>query len=231
LPAAAWATVNGITPTFVLPAGAISGGTGGAGAFQAGDDPLLALGNLSNTDSDAGQEFVVVEFNALVENISGNQNGTSLDNTFTVRVGGGDVVTSTIQSVVVAEPNVTITKLVLSTSGSVVTYQVVATNTGSVTAFDIIVRDMLSAALDLNVGSIAITPAGGATSGTANHSDPLNRVEFDSLTLPTGDSVTNTYQASIFTPGITINNNVATTYTGLPGSGTVGNPTGSNTLV
>src|SRR5205085_3055063 len=99
-------------------------------------------------------------------------------NTFDVLVNGSLIITSNIVTVNVVEPNVTTTKQVLSTTGSTVTYQVVATNTGGTTAFDAIVRDVLPAALDLNLGSITITPAGGASSGTANHDDPTNRVEF-----------------------------------------------------
>ncbi|MFN8480950.1 MAG: isopeptide-forming domain-containing fimbrial protein, partial [Kouleothrix sp.] len=222
-------TLNGITPTFVLPASAISGGTGSGGAFQSGDAPLFSLGNLSNTDSDTNQEFVVLEFNALVENSASNQNSTTLNNTFTVRLNGVDALTSNTQSVGVVEPNVTMTKQILSTTGATITYRVVATNTGNATAFDTVVADTLPPSLDLNVGSITVNAAGGATTGIANHSDSANRVEFDGITLPAGGSVTITYQANIVTPGTTIANTATTSYSSLPGGGTLGNPTGSNT--
>ncbi|MBS1968412.1 MAG: DUF11 domain-containing protein, partial [Chloroflexi bacterium SZAS-1] len=222
-------TLNGITPTFVLPASAISGGTGSGGAFQSGDVPLFSLGNLSNTDSDTNQEFVVLEFNALVENSASNQNSTTLNNTFTVRLNGVDALTSNTQSVGVVEPNVTMTKQILSTTGATITYRVVATNTGNATAFDTVVADTLPPSLDLNVGSITVNAAGGATKGIANHSDSANRVEFDGITLPAGGSVTITYQANIVTPGTTIANTATTSYSSLPGGGTLGNPTGSNT--
>ena len=64
-------TVAGIAPTFVLPGGAISPATPAPG-----DDPMFSLGNVVNAESDANTEYVIVEFNALVVNVTGNQNAT-----------------------------------------------------------------------------------------------------------------------------------------------------------
>jgi uncharacterized repeat protein (TIGR01451 family)/fimbrial isopeptide formation D2 family protein len=217
-------TVGTITPSFVLPAGAITGGP-----FGTGTDVTFNLGDLVNADSDADQEFVVIEFNALVDNTVAGSNdaGDTRDNTFTIftdgvqRGGPSSTVTVTI-----VEPNVTTVKQAISTDGTTVTYQVVLTNTGSATAFDSVFRDTLPAQLDLLVGSITISPA----SGTPNHSDPLNRVEFTDLTIAVGGTVTITYQATIVTPGVTITNTANTNWTSLPGpNGTTANPTGSST--
>ena len=55
-------TVDAITPTIVVPSGAISGGAGD------GADVTIDLGTLTNADDDADTELVVVELNALVRN-------------------------------------------------------------------------------------------------------------------------------------------------------------------
>ena len=68
-------TLASITPTFVIPGSAITGGP-----FVSGTDPTFNLGSLVNSDNDANQEFVVVEFNALIENVAGNQSGVARNN-------------------------------------------------------------------------------------------------------------------------------------------------------
>ncbi len=222
--------INSVTPSFVVPASAIPGGTGPGGQFQSGDDPVFALGDLTNTDSDTNEEFVVLEFNALVENVANNQASDTLNNSFTVRFGGSDSATSASVPVTIVEPAVTIAKRALTTDGSAVVYEIVASNTGNATAFDLIVRDVLPAELDLDAGSITAVAAGGATAGTANHNDAANRVEFTDVTIPPGGSLTITYQASVVAPGVAITNTASTTYTSLPGpQGTTSNPTGSAT--
>jgi uncharacterized repeat protein (TIGR01451 family)/fimbrial isopeptide formation D2 family protein len=222
-----------LTPSFALPSGAVSGGTGSGGAFQSGDDPVFALGTLTNSDSDSDQEFVVLEFDAVVENVASNQSGQSLANTFAVLFGGSASATSPAVAVTVAEPNLTTDKRLNFTTGAVVTYRVVVSNSGNATAFDAEIADTLPAGLDLNVGTIAITPAGG----TADHSDAANRVRFTGLAIPPGGSVTITYEASVVTPGQQIVNTATATYTSLPGAndtgsatpGAPGDPTGERT--
>jgi fimbrial isopeptide formation D2 family protein/uncharacterized repeat protein (TIGR01451 family) len=60
-------------------------GTGLGDVYAGGDDVFFRFGTLVNSDNDTDNEYVVVEFNALVENVVGNQNGTVLNNTFAVR--------------------------------------------------------------------------------------------------------------------------------------------------
>jgi fimbrial isopeptide formation D2 family protein/uncharacterized repeat protein (TIGR01451 family) len=59
-----------------------STGTGaGEGAVYAnGADVFFRFGDLSNTDNDTDVEYVVIEFNALVLNVTGNQAGAGLAN-------------------------------------------------------------------------------------------------------------------------------------------------------
>jgi hypothetical protein len=69
--------VAGSRPTFVLPDSAVSSNATDPNADAyvsgAGTNVFFWFGDLTNADRDLDQEFVVVEFNALVENIAGNQ--------------------------------------------------------------------------------------------------------------------------------------------------------------
>ncbi|MBC7238041.1 MAG: hypothetical protein H5T69_19530, partial [Chloroflexi bacterium] len=66
--------VASITPTFVLPDEAVSSSaTTNNDTYGSGTDPYFKFGTVVNNDSDSDQEFIVVEFNAVVENIAGNQ--------------------------------------------------------------------------------------------------------------------------------------------------------------
>jgi len=56
----------------------VSGGTGTGGAFQSGDDPEFAFATLTVNDNDPDDEFVIIEFNAIVNNVASNQAGTTL---------------------------------------------------------------------------------------------------------------------------------------------------------
>jgi hypothetical protein len=46
------------------------------------------IGTLTNNDNDGDNEYIVIEFNALVRNSVGNIRGSDINNQFTVRVGG-----------------------------------------------------------------------------------------------------------------------------------------------
>ncbi len=224
--------------TCPLPASAISPASFGTGA-----DPTFSLGNLTNSDSDADDEFVVVEFNALVDNrtasgFDGNDAGETRPNTFTVRVNGVQIGSqSNTVNVRIAEPLLTLNKQVLATptdAGDTVTYRVTYTNaTGAdrATAFDVILRDPLPADLTLNLASVSVTPSGGA-SGVTNNSAG-NTVEIVLAQIPPGGSVTVEYSATVNASapnGRTLTNTAGLTYTSLPGpNGTTTNPTGSAT--
>lgn len=92
-------TVDGITPTCGLePTG---------GPFVSGTDLVWDLGDLTNTDMDANQEFILIEFDARVANELSNQQGTALPNTYTFDV-DGTVVTSAAAVAEVVEPQLTL---------------------------------------------------------------------------------------------------------------------------
>ncbi len=266
---------SSLTGTFGSGTGNLATSFTGAGTavgttYTSGQDVYFRFGDLSNIDSDTDVEYVIIEFNALVTNEIGNQNGVSLNNVYTVLVDtdndgnpgyvnivndvngdgvsnvGDTTVTATDTNnhagsgtdtpafsspatITIREPVLTIVKRAIATTGSVITYSVDVTNTGTATAFDVTVQDILPAQLNLNLASIGIISSGGATTGTPDHDDPTNRVRFHSVDIPIGGSITISYQATVISAGVRIDNTAATTYTSLPNLGSAGNPTNSNT--
>jgi uncharacterized repeat protein (TIGR01451 family)/fimbrial isopeptide formation D2 family protein len=208
-----------------IPPGAITGG------LNCGDPVTFDLGNVQNNDNDADLEYVEIEFNALVCNVTGNQGTppTTLSNTFSVSVGGANIATSNPVDVVVVEPNLKITKIVspatLIQSGTV-TYTVTITNTGTADAFDLQFTDGLSPGLTLVPGSVGVT--GGCSSPVINSTSPWVTCS----SLPVNGVMTIKYKATA-NPGTcpaTLPNRATIIWTSLPGpNGTIGNPTGSNT--
>jgi fimbrial isopeptide formation D2 family protein/uncharacterized repeat protein (TIGR01451 family) len=251
--------------------GSAGAGTGEASVYANGADVFFRFGDVSNVDNDTDFEYVVVEFNALVLNVIGNQSATTLSNTMTLLadtdgngsagyidviadlngdgVGTGEAtVTATdanndatsgtdtpalSQAVVltVREPNISITKAVTATTGAVVTYSVVLTNSGAnaITAFNARVVDALDGVnLTLVAGSVAF--ASGTASGIVDNTTG-NTVDIAVGTLPAGGSVLISYQANVLTTPTgttTLNNTVNATTTSLPGPlGTGGSWTGT----
>ena len=62
----------------------VGSGTGDPAVYNNGQGVFFRFGDLTNADNDVDNEYVVVEFNALVLNVAGNQAGTTLNNDFTV---------------------------------------------------------------------------------------------------------------------------------------------------
>jgi fimbrial isopeptide formation D2 family protein/uncharacterized repeat protein (TIGR01451 family) len=228
------ATVSGITPTFVLPGAAISGGP-----FTTGIDPTFSLGDLTNSDSDSDQEFVVIEFNALADNAPSGSNdaGDNRDNSFRVRIDGGvSGPTSNTSRLRIVEPSITnVDKQASPTTGDAgdtITYTITyssASGANNTTAFDIRLTDTLPADLTLDVGSItAVTGGPFAVNPSAG-----NTVDVTIASVAAGGSVEITYTATIdqtATAGQTIPNTANLSYTSLPGdNGTMVNATGSST--
>ena len=224
-----------LTPSFVLPASAISNATNPGGAFVSGDVARFSLGTLTNSESDANDELVVLEFNALVDNNAGNQAGSTLDNTFTVSVNGSDIATSPAVTVNVVEPQVSSTKTVKATApvkaGDTISYDIVVTNSNaatSATAYNLRVQDALDSNLTFTGVTVVSKPV--TTSTTNNSVAPNVDIGIDQLGV--GESLTLRVTATVNTvsaSGVTIPNTATTSYTSLPGAnGTTSNPTGSS---
>lgn len=243
-------TVNGsaaasaTTPlSFGLPSAAIELGTGTLtcnppGTFGSGTDVCFRLGNVSNADSDNDDEFIVIEFNALVLNIAGNTAGTNRNNNF--RIGSGTSQlgnNSNNAQVTVRLPNVTVAKSVSPSTGvaagDTVSYTLTLTNASGANvmpAYDVAVNDVLPSQLTLQLGTVTAASAGGASAFT--NTSAGNTVAGTVATIPAGGSVTITYDATVLVaaaPGTSILNSVSGGWNSLPGLGTGGNGTLSTT--
>ena len=221
-------TLAGINPSFIIPSSQITGGAGNGG------DPVFNLGNIINPDRDADQEFVVVEFNASVLNVTGNQGldnvsgsavTTNLTNSVQVQTATSNQ-TSPGVTVQVVEPAITnVTKTVSPgpyDAGNNVTYTITfsnATGANSSTAFDVSLTDVVPAFLT-NVRNLVATSGGTVTGLTGGISGNTVTVAADSIAP--GGSVTITFVATVVN-GVPANQVVTNTssvvYTSLPGSG------------
>ena len=232
-------TVAGIVPDYVIPGAAIEEETPAVVGFTDGEDVFFNLGTLTNSDSDADQEFVVVEFNAVVSNVATVTAvpETTIVNACRPRTGTTDLGTANASdpgdTLTVVEPSVTVGKTVSGgpyDAGDDVTYQIVITAGGTSTAFDVVVEDALSAFFDS--GNVTGTSHTGTVSGiSASFTGTTLTVNIDSMAV--GATVTVNYTGELVDalPAKQVVNNTATlTYTSLPGTaGTVGgaNTTGS----
>ncbi|GAB4479904.1 MAG: hypothetical protein OHK0031_00630 [Anaerolineales bacterium] len=199
------------------------------GPFSDGVDPVFSLGDLTNSDSDADNEYVVVEFNAVLLNDGLNQDTRAPMpvNSFGVSINAAAPVVSNDLPLTVVEPNLTVAKDVASISaqidaGGTVTYQVVLTNTGSAPAYDSQLTDTLPAVLSLTAGSASVTFSGGASGFTDNNpSGAGNLVDVTIGLIPVGGSATITYSATILnsiTPAQAVDNTATVTWTSLSGA-------------
>lgn len=220
--------INAIIPTFVLPSSAIvdpgSGVPLASGMLSSGANAAFRLGNLTNTDGDANAEFIVVEFNAVLNNGVGNVAGATYDAYFTYEVGAPTVDMSNVTRVTVVEPAIaSVDKHVVAVSGNQVTFEVTFTNTGTENAQDVRILDDFAGASNISFnGSASITglPAGATDLSTGTALDvrvPLLAVG-GSVTIRYVGTVTDGTQAVPAFP-------VVVTYTSLSEG-----PTGGKTL-
>jgi uncharacterized repeat protein (TIGR01451 family) len=212
--------------------------------FGTGTDPnfpAVPITTITNNDNDPDLEFLIIEFNAQVDNIGpptntpGNQDGVVLTNQFEVHyqdeIGNSFSSTSGPVYVKIVEPKLTMTKTVSATTvtqGATVTYAVTFTNTGTATAFDVAFKDTLWSTLVPVSNSLGISapPAFGCTGGIIGQSIPVT-----CSMVPISGVVTITYQATVKAPcNTSVQNTAEVTWTSLPGpNGTLSNPTGSQT--
>ncbi len=159
--------------------------TEASGVSNNGQDIVFDLGNLVNSDrNNTTEERIVITYQVVVLNVSGNQAGTLLDNQvdFTMNAGSGDVVLATAdaQDVTVIEPAVITEKYTpagttgTSTSGDAgdpVSYTITLSNPSTpadTDAFDVEFNDSFPMCPDPTDGSavrdLAIdSQSGGAT--------------------------------------------------------------------
>ncbi|VEP13298.1 hypothetical protein H1P_1920009 [Hyella patelloides LEGE 07179] len=233
------------TPTFDLTTG-VTSAIGGDSTFTSGEDVIFSLGNLTNNDrDDDDDEYVVIEFNALVENISSNQTATDvLSNDFTVTATDVTDRTSNAVTVDIVEPVITdVLKEASSTTadaGDTLTYTITFSNTGNATAFDVNLIDNIPAELEnfsFDINNVTLidvdnsTTLTGAAAGAAINTGTSNDLDLIVDEIPVNGSVTVQYTADVIngvSPDGTIDNTTNLTYTSLDGTGTASNPTGSD---
>jgi len=236
---------NAITATCALPGGNITGSP-----FNDGTDPSFVLGSITNTDNDVNEEFVIVEFNALVSNVAGNQafnqttsavTNTTLANTFQSFINTSTLVgTSTALNIQVAEPlinNLAESLVVVPTdAGDPIEYNITFSNTATGNnaspAFDLTLVDQLSSNFDLL--TVTVTSKPGYTNVTDNSITPTGLASLVFDRLNPGDSITVRITGQVisaFNLGANLQSNPSLRYTSLPGTGTASNPTGSVTPI
>ena len=215
------------TPTFGMPGPAVSdNSTTDSDAYASGTDVFFKLGNLTNLETTAAVESVVIEFQAVVLNEAGNQAATSLPNTFTALfekngVAGPEThgVASNSVSTTVVEPVLGVTKAVAvsgTDAGDAVQYTITITNpiANAATAYDINVLDVLASTLTF--GSVSAAGASIITNTTVGNN--LNIV-LDSLAAGSSATVTiNATVASTASAGSTVGNTTNITWTSTPGA-------------
>lgn len=235
------ATVDAITPTFVLPDAAVSRNPAlDDDTYASGDDVYFGLGDVTNTDGDpstANRELAVVEFNAVILNIAGNQAGTTLANTLEVRLRGvawaGPLSNTVTETVTV--PSISITKSAASPTADAaddVDFHLVVTNAAGAnvaTALDTHVADAMPTGFTLDTGSVAVVVAGGASGVT--DASTSSALDLTIAQMPAGSTVTIDYTAGLSTtvaPASTLTNTALLTSSTIPGDGSGANATGSS---
>ncbi|HVP13737.1 MAG TPA: sortase [Phycisphaerae bacterium] len=221
----ALADSGSLPPIFAVPPGRVS---------VAGQNVTFSLGDLVNNDNDADAEYVVIDFNALVNN-DANNNNTDLDNnSFTVSINGSLAGTSNNIGTRIVEPiinfnggtnNKTVSIAANPDAGDVATYTVTYTNTGLADAFEVRVLDNLPFTyLDLTAVNSPTYNAACQSPGVTDASNLITDVlDLTIDRVRVGCTVTFTYTATLrtaVTPNQTITNTASLTYTSLSGTGT-----------
>ncbi|KAA1257571.1 Serine-aspartate repeat-containing protein D precursor [Rubripirellula obstinata] len=197
------------------------------------------LGDITNTDSDANAEELIITFQAIVSNDADNSNGDVRTNSFEFREGGQDRGTSNTVETVIVEPAITnVDKKVITTNaaGTSVTYQITFSNSGNASAMNVNVLDTMATELTLDSGSLVFNNTGTITGlDTTNSSGTVLDIRIGELAA--GATVSVQYTVDVAFAGTAIQNDADVTYTSLPGDrgtsdaapGTPGSATGERT--
>ena len=221
--------------TFAIPAGAISGGP-----FANGTDPVFAFGDVTNADSDADDEFLLLEFNALVNNAGAGSNdvGDNRNNNFTT-LGNGSALNGNSNNVQVriAEPAVSVSKSATPATGDAgdtISFNVTATAASGANrspAHEVVITDTLPTGL-AGLSGLTITPSGCTAPGIVDNTAG-DTLDVFVATMTPGCQIDIAFDATLqntVAPGTSITNTASAIWTSLPGTnGTTSNPTGSTT--
>ncbi|MFV0441996.1 MAG: SdrD B-like domain-containing protein [Planctomycetaceae bacterium] len=241
------ASLSSLTPSFVLPDGSISAAATSSDndAWTTGGDPYFKVGTIVNNDNDSNKEYLVIEFNALVDNHSGSGQN-NLGNTryndleiYSDTDANGSVIAAerlyempdaNRPRVRIVEPQITnfakSVDFASGDAGDVVTYNVafrVASGTNYSDAYDVHLTDIIpSAGLTMQAGSLVVKV--GATTLTPGvdyvDSSSGNTIDILLAHLAEGAIVEVTYKATIVTsvhPTDVYTNTANVTWTSIPG--------------
>lgn len=202
--------------------------------YNSGRDVYFRFGRLANHDHDPDNEYLIVEFNALVLNNSEIYADRGRANRFRVRINGVEGPDSNRVRMRVVEPVIEIGKQFITPqadAGDTISFTLTVSNTasgrGAAAGFDIQVVDMLDPALTFSGLTVSVPSYTVFTDTTAA---PNITVTIDRL--DPGDNAIITVTATVndsVVPGETITNTADVTATSLPGpTGTISNTTGSS---
>ncbi|MGL4463194.1 MAG: SdrD B-like domain-containing protein, partial [Planctomycetia bacterium] len=196
-------------------------------AVMGGTQLVFTLGDLTNGDDDAGAEFVLVEYDALVVDDPVNTDGRLVSTSFTPELNARTFAAAATGARVV-DSVVSVEFATIGVSATEVVFQIVVRNTGSGAAFDLAVESTPSAA-QLDVNAVALGAVVGAT-GIVNQSDfgAGNVARYFLAKLAGGGSFTFTVVAGLVDPPARIDAAATVQSDSLPGpAGSVPNPTAS----
>jgi LPXTG-site transpeptidase (sortase) family protein len=133
------------------------------GGGSSGADVTFDFGTINNTDSDTNAETITVTFDAIVNNIASNQDGSILDVNSTLNANSALVDASETRSLKVIEPDLTLTKQQLDDyrgtavttgdAGDQIVYTVRITNNGNAPAYNIDLIDFIPVAYVTQFGA------------------------------------------------------------------------------
>lgn len=226
-------------------------------SYPTGGDIYFKFGTLTNNDRDADNEYVIVEFNALMDNTTTGSNdyNDTRTNTFVTHLNGSDVGgNSGDANVVVAEPCIgtatgspptactsgpnktLVTPPSPADAGGTAAYRIVmanATGTSISPAYDVRLTDVAPAGMSINTGSVTTNFSGctPATPGVTNNSTAA-QIDLSITVMTPGCQLTVDYTANLqngILAGSNIVNTATVIYTSLPGTGTPNGSGGNNT--
>ncbi len=184
-----------------------------------GQDLVIQFGVITTTATPGtGNNILVINFNAVVLNVIGNQASLNLVNTSSYKIGTNLPVSSNAVTMPIVEPELTITKSFDGTNapfeaGETVPYQLVISNTSGLTAFDVVISDLAYT----TVSNVTSTPTPANLVRLQNLTTG-NQVKFTIDEFPSGTTLTINFDVILPTSlqvGETVENTATVTWTSL----------------
>lgn len=204
----------------------------GSDVIVAGQDLSVAIGDVINSDLDAGDEQVLLRYDAIVQNVIGNQAGTLLANNAQANFWDGlsqPQALNDSEIVSVIEPNLAIDKAaapaIVASLPDTVTFTLTVTNPAGVdsaSAFNVQVLDTVPVEFS-NVTITTITPSGGVSGITDNSAGSLVDITADVFPEDGQLEIEFTADLSAGLVSADIDNTATATGTSLPGTNGTGN--------